>query len=749
MDILESLFPQHDPAFLRQWLDNSKGEVPTAIESILSLPPPPEASSTSSHKHIKHDTKHSKYDTFDLANGVTQTYQFGFGDTVGNGVKGKHKHPEYDTIDLTNGFDFQFDGTLRSDDKGKHHKGKNVEVPWNGDKSKHKGKIAENVTKNGGKGKPLTSSSSQVCDLTLDSSDDDLADLVLSVEREDLRSSSSFSSSRPPKNHQQNDLDDLSDEETPEFTPFDAFHLEQKRLQREKEEREAALERERLEMVANFVTSAQELFQNISVAYLEKLMEEMRPQAKDDTELVEICVEKIFALNGAYPKAKRKRSDSMDGDERATSSRRFDDGVEEDEESDEGAYEDGPLHNKDAVEKLPPRDFMDCKVRMSGSYDTDSAMQLYQDFPRISTTSIRACLKLNEYHYAPTFYFLTDAWNKLQLEDNKGKLVIKTVKISETKSTRKAKPPRNPRSLDPDFRRELESVKTKLAKEIADLEEAEEEERNLKFYTDLGALIECGCCYDDVPPNRTASCEEGHMFCWSCCRRGAESELGYRRTVLKCMAGDCKSSFPDSEAKKFLVPAVFNGLQLARQQQEIKMAGLDSLVECPFCLYAAVVENDDDKEFRCMGRKCRKVSCRLCKAPTHIPLSCDEYQKEQEKNSVLSVQHKLEEHMSEALIRECPKCKSRFFKTEGCNKMTCPQCNTKMCYICKIQIRDYSHFDQTPAGQPQVKKNLCRLWDDTVQRNANDVKAAAQQMIQELRKDKADLVSKMVVDIPK
>jgi hypothetical protein len=89
-------------------------------------------------------------------------------------------------------------------------------------------------------------------------------------------------------------------------------------------------------------------------------------------------------------------------------------------------------------------------------------MQLYQDFPRISTTSIRACLKLYEYHYAPTFYFLTDAWNKLQLEDNKGKLVIKTVRISETKSARKAKPPRNPRSLDPDFRREWESVKTKL-----------------------------------------------------------------------------------------------------------------------------------------------------------------------------------------------------------------------------------------------------------------------------------------------
>ncbi|KAG0035005.1 hypothetical protein BGZ81_001515 [Podila clonocystis] len=716
MDILENLFPQHDPAFLRQWLDNSQGEVQAAIDSILALPPP-ETSTASSHKHTKHGAKRPKYETFDLTNGATKTYQFGFSDTIESGNKENHSCLGHDTVDLTN-------------DNKSRHKGKNVEAPRNGDK-----------------GKAPTSSSSQVCDLTLDSSDDDLANLAFSVTREeDL--CPLFSSSRPSTNLH-HVLDDLSDEEVPEFTPFDAFHLEQKRLQREKEEREAALERERLEMVANFVTSAQELFENISVQYLEKLMEEMRPQAKGgDAELVEICVEKIFALNGAYPKAKRKHRDSMDGEGGPFSSRRFDGDDEEDEE-DEGVYSDGPLHDKDAVEKLPPRDFMDCKIRMSGSYDTDSAMQLYQDFPKISTTSIRACLKMHEYHYAPTFYFLMDAWSKLQLEDNKGRSVIKTVRISETKSARKTKPPRNPRSLDPDFRREWESVKTKLAKEIADLEEAEEEERNLKFYTDLDALVECGCCYDDIPPNRTASCEEGHLFCWSCCRRGAESELGYRRTVLKCMASDCKSSFPDSEAKNFLVPAVFNGLQQARQQQEIKMAGLDSLVECPFCSYAAVVENDDDKEFRCMGRKCRKVSCRLCKAPTHIPMSCDEYQKEQEKNSVLSVQHKLEEHMSEALIRECPKCKSRFFKTEGCNKMTCPQCNTKMCYICKIQIKDYSHFDQTPAGQPQVKKNLCRLWDDSVKRNENDVKAAAQQMIQELSKDKADLVSKMMVDIPK
>ncbi len=164
-----------------------------------------------------------------------------------------------------------------------------------------------------------------------------------------------------------------------------------------------------------------------------------------------------------------------------------------------------------------------------------------------------------------------------------------------------------------------------------------------------------GCCFDEVAPNRVAQCEDGHLFCMECSRRGAEVEIGYQRTVLKCMSAGCTSAFADSEAIKFLPSAVFKGLLRARQQQELKMvsidvllmlavlfftrhsagsnncrmffqppkAGLDSLVECPFCPYAAVMENENDREFRCQARRCRKISCRLCKQLTHIPLSCE------------------------------------------------------------------------------------------------------------------------------
>ena len=51
----------------------------------------------------------------------------------------------------------------------------------------------------------------------------------------------------------------------------------------------------------------------------------------------------------------------------------------------------------------------------------------------------------------------------------------------------------------------------------------------------------------------------------------------------------------------------------------------------------------------------------------------------------------VEEAMTEARIRQCPKCKTRFFKTEGCNKMTC-SCGTIMCYICRKVRSDDSSY---------------------------------------------------------
>ncbi len=48
----------------------------------------------------------------------------------------------------------------------------------------------------------------------------------------------------------------------------------------------------------------------------------------------------------------------------------------------------------------------------------------------------------------------------------------------------------------------------------------------------------------------------------------------------------------------------------------------------------------------------RLILFRLCKEPNHIPLRCDEV----EKGIELEMRKFIEEHVTESMIRKCPRC---------------------------------------------------------------------------------------------
>lgn len=89
--------------------------------------------------------------------------------------------------------------------------------------------------------------------------------------------------------------------------------------------------------------------------------------------------------------------------------------------------------------------------------------------------------------------------------------------------------------------------------------------------------------------------------------------------------------------------------------------------------------------FNC--KKCLKASCVNCLREWEVDHECHEKEK-------YSFRLFVEKKMSEALLRTCPKCKISFSKSDGCNKITCPQCKYSMCFICRADIRreKYSHF---------------------------------------------------------
>ncbi|KAL7627677.1 hypothetical protein AAE478_001870 [Parahypoxylon ruwenzoriense] len=116
-------------------------------------------------------------------------------------------------------------------------------------------------------------------------------------------------------------------------------------------------------------------------------------------------------------------------------------------------------------------------------------------------------------------------------------------------------------------------------------------------------------------------------------------------------------------------------------------------------------------KFTCQNPACARSSCISCsKAWVDIHV-CHE-------SSLVALRTQVEQAMSMAIKRVCPRCNTSFVKTAGCNKLTCP-CGYKMCYVCRKDIgtanEGYQHFCQhfRPEGDGRQCKecNKCNLWE--------------------------------------
>ena len=77
-------------------------------------------------------------------------------------------------------------------------------------------------------------------------------------------------------------------------------------------------------------------------------------------------------------------------------------------------------------------------------------------------------------------------------------------------------------------------------------------------------------------------------------------------------------------------------------------------------------------------------------------------------------QHEIEEIKTRARLRSCPTCDKTFLKESGCNKVTCPNCLTSMCYCCRkiVPAQGYDHFYVEGKDDLHHKLNRCPLWTD-------------------------------------
>ena len=226
------------------------------------------------------------------------------------------------------------------------------------------------------------------------------------------------------------------------------------------------------------------------------------------------------------------------------------------------------------------------------------------------------------------------------------------------------------------------------------------------------------------------------MFCKACIVQYVESQvfgsgnLGIDKETkkpaleIKCCEGSgCSSGFPEEILQNVLPPKTWEKYSEMQARAQIEQAGLGAnLAMCPKCGYQAEVPQMQNI-FECPVESCQFRSCRKCGKASHIPLRCEEVQNNRRDEGRL----KIEEALSEAKMRTCPKCNNKFIKSVGCNRMTCA-CGMKMCYVCrkpldKVRGKGYKHFCQVFECNHKLC-GKCRLYSNDAEDDAQAMREA-------------------------
>lgn len=220
-----------------------------------------------------------------------------------------------------------------------------------------------------------------------------------------------------------------------------------------------------------------------------------------------------------------------------------------------------------------------------------------------------------------------------------------------------------------------------------------------------------------------------HLFCKACIVQYVESQvfgsgnLGIDKETkkpaleIKCCEGSgCNSGFPEEMLQKVLPVKTWEKYSEMQARAQIDRAGLgENLASCPKCGYQAFVP-ETQNIFECPVQGCGFESCRKCGKAAHIPLRCEEVQQQNRRDQG---RLKIEEALSEARMRTCPKCSKKFIKSDGCNKMTCA-CGMKMCYVCRKPLdknNPYLHFCRVPHCDHK-SCGKCKLYSNDAEDDA-------------------------------
>ncbi|KAM6964888.1 E3 ubiquitin-protein ligase RNF217-like [Aplochiton taeniatus] len=202
----------------------------------------------------------------------------------------------------------------------------------------------------------------------------------------------------------------------------------------------------------------------------------------------------------------------------------------------------------------------------------------------------------------------------------------------------------------------------------------------------VSVLTSCRVCLDDKHIKPLHCCKKA--VCEECLKRYISSQVRLGRSDIICPITECSGFLEESVVVSYLAND-----EVAKYRYFLELGQLDTSTKpCPQCSQFTSLKTRTpsraEQKYKIECVKCKFVWCFKCHAPWHEGLKCRDYRRgdKQLHHWASVIEH------GQRNAQKCPRCKIHIQRTEGCDHMTCTQCNTNFCYRCGERYRHLRFF---------------------------------------------------------
>uniref|UniRef100_A0A8D2J5I4 E3 ubiquitin-protein ligase RNF217 n=2 Tax=Varanus komodoensis TaxID=61221 RepID=A0A8D2J5I4_VARKO len=203
-------------------------------------------------------------------------------------------------------------------------------------------------------------------------------------------------------------------------------------------------------------------------------------------------------------------------------------------------------------------------------------------------------------------------------------------------------------------------------------------------------VLTCRVCLEEKPLKPLPCCKK--PVCEECLKRYLSSQVQVGQTEIPCPITECNEHL-DETTILFNLPHD----DIIKYKYFLELGRIDSSTKpCPQCKHFTTFRKRGhiptptkmENKYKIQCPTCQFVWCFKCHSPWHEGVNCKEYKKGDKllRHWANEIEH------GQRNAQKCPKCKIHIQRTEGCDHMTCSQCNTNFCYRCGERYRQLRFF---------------------------------------------------------